>query len=238
MDIFLYFCSMNILFDLDGTLLNTIDDLGYACNYALSKQGYPTHPISAYPAMVGNGINMLIRRALPAAEQTDERVAAVRKDFVLYYNVHNCDYTRPYEGIPELLTALKAAGHHLGVASNKYHEATCAIIGHFFPDTFDVVMGEQEGIPRKPDPKIVFDIVERLTGGDGPREKLSNSDSGLTAQRSVLFIGDSLVDRDTAKNAGLDFVACAWGFVPRAQLLSAGIKHIVDSPDEILQFVS
>ena len=122
---------MNVVFDLDGTLLNTIDDLGYACNYALEKRGYPTHPISAIEAMVGNGINMLIRRALPEEVRTDELVAELRKDFVQYYNAHNCDYTRPYPGIEELLHELKAKGHHLAVASNKYHEATEKIIDHF-----------------------------------------------------------------------------------------------------------
>ena len=94
---------MTIIFDLDGTLLNTIDDLGYACNYALEKTGYPTYPIEAYPAKVGNGINNLIRRALPESERTEDNILRVRAHFVPYYDAHNCDYTRPYEGIPELL---------------------------------------------------------------------------------------------------------------------------------------
>ena len=115
---------MVIIFDLDGTLLNTIDDLGYACNYALGKTGYPTHPIGEYPRMVGNGINNLIRRALPEPERTEENILRVRAFFVPYYDAHNCDYTRPYEGIVDLLKALKAEGHQLAVASNKYQAAT------------------------------------------------------------------------------------------------------------------
>ena len=96
---------MTIIFDLDGTLLNTIDDLGYACNYALEQTGYPTHSIADYPRMVGNGINNLIRRALPLEQQTEENILRVRAYFVPYYNEHNCDYTRPYGGIPELLAS-------------------------------------------------------------------------------------------------------------------------------------
>ena len=153
---------MTIIFDLDGTLLNTIDDLGYACNYALEQTGYPTHPIADYPRMVGNGINNLIRRALPEAEQTEENIQRVRAHFVPYYNAHNCDYTRPYEGIPELLATLKAQGHQLAVASNKYQAATEKIVGHFFSGIFDVILGEREGIERKPNPTIVFDILDRL----------------------------------------------------------------------------
>ena len=209
---------MIIIFDLDGTLLNTIDDLGYACNYALKQTGYPTHPIEAYPRMVGNGINNLIRRALPQAEQTEENILRVRAYFVPYYNAHNCDYTRPYEGIPELLQALKAQGHHLAVASNKYQAATEKIVRHFFPDIFDVILGEREGVERKPNPQIVYDITSKL--------------SSLNSK--LLYIGDSLVDRDTAQNANVPFVACSWGFVPKEQLVAAGIEHIIDHPADLL----
>lgn len=209
---------MIIIFDLDGTLLNTIDDLGYACNYALEQTGYPTHPIEAYPRMVGNGINNLIRRALPQTEQTEENVLRVRAHFVPYYNAHNCDYTHPYEGIPEVLQALKAQGHYLAVASNKYQDATEKIVRHFFPGIFDVILGEREGVERKPNPQIVYDITSKL--------------SSLNSK--LLYIGDSLVDRDTAQNAKVPFVACSWGFVPREQLVDAGIERIVDHPSEIL----
>ena len=206
---------MVIIFDLDGTLLNTIDDLGYACNYALEQSGYPTHPIGEYPRMVGNGINNLIRRALPEPERTEENILRVRAFFVPYYDAHNCDYTRPYEGIVDLLKALKAEGYQLAVASNKYQAATEKIVTHFFPAVFDVILGEREGIERKPNPQIVYDIRAHCN------------------QTQVLYIGDSLVDRDTAKNANVPFVACSWGFVPKEQLLAAGIEHIIDRPKEL-----
>lgn len=207
---------MTIIFDLDGTLLNTIDDLGYACNHALEQSGYPTHPITAYPAKVGNGINNLIRRALPEDERTEEAIMRVRTHFVPYYNEHNCDYTRPYAGMEHVLKTLRSEGHMLAVASNKYQAATEKIVNHFFPTLFDMILGEREGIERKPDPQIVYDIRRQLPG-------------------EALYIGDSLVDRDTARNAGLPFVACAWGFVPREKLEEAGIRTIVSHPDEILR---
>lgn len=211
---------MNIIFDLDGTLLNTITDLGYACNYALEQVGYPTFPIEDYPAKVGNGINNLIRRALPENERTEENILRVRAHFVPYYNTHNCDYTRPYEGIPELLATLKSQGHHLAVASNKYQAATEKIVNHFFPGMFDVILGEREGVERKPNPQIVYDILDCLQPSD------------ISCQ--TLYLGDSLVDYETARNAHVPFVACSWGFVPRERLVTAGIKHIVDQPNEIL----
>jgi len=212
---------MTVIFDLDGTLLNTIDDLGYACNYALEQAGYPTHPIEAYPAKVGNGINNLIRRALPETQRTEEGIMRVRAHFVPYYNDHNCDYTRPYEGIPAVLAELKAQGHQLAVASNKYQAATEKIVNHFFPGMFDVILGEREGVERKPDPQIVFDILARLN-------------ENTVNDQMIKYIGDSLVDYETAKNAKVPFVACSWGFVPREKLVEAGVPVIIDNPTDIL----
>ena len=218
---------MIIIFDLDGTLLNTIDDLGYACNYALSRCGFPTHPIEEYPRMVGNGINNLIRRALPQTEQTEENILLVREHFVPYYNAHNCDYTRPYEGIPELLNTLKAQGHRLAVASNKYQAATEKIVSHFFPGIFDVILGERDGIPRKPNPQIVYDIEKILSS--------LSANNLSTLSEAVLYLGDSLVDRDTAANAGVPFIACSWGFVSRQALTEAGVTRLIDQPQELLR---
>ena len=220
---------MIIIFDLDGTLLNTIDDLGYACNYALDKTGYPTFPIEAYPAKVGNGINNLIRRALPETERTEENIQKVRAYFVPYYNEHNCDYTRPYEGIEAVLKTLKAQGHLLAVASNKYQAATEKIVEHFFPGVFDVILGEREGVERKPNPQIVFDILDRL--------RLTEDRPASPDRVQTLYIGDSLVDYETAKNANVPFVACSWGFVAREKLVEAGVAHIIDKPEEILSVI-
>lgn len=215
---------MLLIFDLDGTLINTIDDLGQACNHALSACGFPTHKIEDYPRLVGNGINKLIERALPEEHRNEATVLRLREHFVPFYDQHNCDLTRPYDGIPELLQTLKAAGHTLVVASNKYQAATEKIIAHFFPNTFDVVLGEREGIPRKPDPQIVWDIIHRL--------------SPLASNLSpIYYIGDSLVDAATAKAANLPFVACAWGFCTKEQLQTAQPNYMIHHPSEIVQII-
>ena len=212
---------MLIIFDLDGTLINTIDDLGQACNHALSACGFPTHRIEDYPRLVGNGINKLIERALPEEHRNEATVLRLREYFVPFYDQHNCDLTRPYDGIPELLQTLKAAGHTLTVASNKYQAATEKIVAHYFPNMFDVVLGEREGIPRKPDPQIVWDILASLP-------------STINHKPSTLYVGDSLVDAATAKAANLPFVACTWGFCTKEQLLTVTPDHMVNHPSEII----
>lgn len=220
---------MLIIFDLDGTLINTIDDLGQACNYALSSCGFPTHRIEDYPRLVGNGINRLIERALPEQHRDEATVLRLREYFVPYYDQHNCDLTRPYDGIPQLLTALKAAGHTLAVASNKYQAATEKIVAHFFPGIFDVVLGERVDVPRKPDPQIVYDILSTLH---------STFDTQQDEQLGTyLYVGDSLVDAATAQAANLPFVACTWGFCTHEQLLTAHPDYIVHHPSEILGII-
>ncbi len=216
----LEFRGMIIIFDLDGTLINTIDDLGQACNYALAACGYPTHPIEDYPKLVGNGINKLIERALPEAHRNEETVLRLRKYFVPYYDEHNCDLTCPYDGIIELLQTLKEEGHTLAVASNKYQAATEKIVAHFFPGVFDVVLGERENVARKPDPQIVWDIVGSLEDAS-----------------EMLYVGDSLVDAETAKAAKIPFVACTWGFCTEEQLAIANPNYTVQHPIEILTIV-
>lgn len=217
---------MLIIFDLDGTLINTIDDLGQACNHALSACGYPTHKIEDYPRLVGNGINKLIERSLPEDYRNEATVLRLREYFVPYYDAHNCDLTRPYDGIPALLQALKAQGHILAVASNKYQAATEKIVAQLFPDTFDVVLGERVGVPRKPDPQIVYDIVEAIRRlGDRAIDK------------EILYIGDSLVDAETAQAAEVKLVLCTWGFCTEEQLATANPDYMVHHPAEILPII-
>jgi phosphoglycolate phosphatase len=219
---------MIIIFDLDGTLINTIDDLGQACNHALSACGFPTHRIEDYPRLVGNGINKLIERALPEEHRNEETVLRLREYFVPYYDNHNCNLTRPYEGIPELLQKLRQKGERLflAVASNKYQAATEKIVKHFFPNTFDVVLGERVNVARKPDPQIVWDIVEAIGQlGDQALDK------------TILYIGDSLVDAATAKAANLPFVACTWGFCTKEQLATANPNYMITHPLELINIL-
>lgn len=207
-----------VIFDLDGTLLNTIADLAASTNHALSALGYPTHDAKAYHMMVGNGINKLFERALPEGEKTQENVMRVRAEFIPYYNLHNADESRPYPGIPELLDALQHKGVKLAVASNKYQQATQKLIAHYFPGIgFAAVFGQREGINVKPDPAVVNDILA-LTG---------------TAREDTLYVGDSGVDMQTARNAGVEACGVTWGFRPRAELEAFGPAHIVDKADDI-----
>ncbi len=210
------------IFDLDGTLLNTIADLAQSTNHALEALGYPTHELSAYPLMVGNGINKLFERALPEGEKTPENVLRMRAEFIPYYNVHNADMSRPYLGIPDLLERLQAAGVQVAVASNKYQEATTKLIAHYFPAIrFAAVLGQREGVPVKPDPAIVHDIL-RLA---------------QAAPADVLYVGDSGVDMLTARNAGVEACGVTWGFRPRAELESVQPAHIVDKAEDIYTLV-
>ena len=227
---------MIIIFDLDGTLINTISDLGQACNHALAACGFPTHKIEDYPRLVGNGINKLIERALPEEHRQEETVLQVREYFVPYYDEHNCDLTHPYEGIPELLHALKAAGHQLAVASNKYQAATEKIVAQLFPGIFDIVLGERENVARKPDPQIVWDVVGSLEArGEEAMRRL-----GEEARRrlgDVLYVGDSLVDANTARAAGCTLVLCTWGFEAAEKLAAFEPDYLIEKPEEILEIV-
>ncbi len=208
-----------IIFDLDGTLLDTIDDLATSVNYALRKNGYPEHELAEYPFFVGNGIYKLIERAMPESERTDENVLRLRQDFVAYYTQHNTDLTAPYPGIGELIAELSRRGIGMAVASNKYQEATLKLVTHYFgTGTFRVVLGQREGIAPKPDPAIVSDILAA---------------TGITRE-ATLYVGDSGVDMRTAANAGLRSVGVTWGFRPRKELEDNGAVHLIDSPGELL----
>ena len=212
-----------VIVDLDGTLLNTIADLGEATNHAMAEMGYPEHPLSAYNMMVGNGIRRLIERALPEDARTDETVEAAREHFLLYYNRHIHDHTVPYPGIPELLRDLTERKVAVAVASNKFQEGVTTLITHFFPDIpWVAVMGNREGMPTKPDPSIVFNIL-----ADYP-----------TPKSDVLYVGDSGVDMETARRACVDSCGVTWGFRTRQELETAGANEIVENPDDILPIVS
>lgn len=211
-----------VIFDLDGTLLNTIDDLGAATNYALDKHGYPRHSMAAYPMFVGNGVTRLIERALPEDARKPEIITPLLQDFKEYYDEHLCDATKPYDGIPELLESLTLRGVKLAVASNKYQAAVEKLISHFFCKfEWAAVEGQKEGVPTKPDPSIVFEILAKEP----------------TRKSKVLYAGDSAVDMETARRACVDSCGVTWGFRPLRELRDAHADNIVNSPQEIIDIV-
>ena len=210
------------IFDLDGTLLNTIEDLGYAANHALQAHGYPTHSIASYPFFVGNGVRRLIERVLPEDARTEATIDRLLVTFKEYYNDNNTDYTKPYEGIPELLSLLSSRGVAIAVASNKYQAATEKLISHFFPTlSFIAVEGQKEGVPVKPDPSIVFEILAKAK----------------TPKADTIYIGDSGVDMETARRACVDSVGVTWGFRPEKELVENHADTIVNSPGDIEKLV-
>ena len=211
-----------VIFDLDGTLLDTVADLANATNQALEQCGYPTHTTDAYYKFVGNGINKLFARALPSEASTEENVLRIRSLFVPYYDEHNADYSRPYPGTTELLETLQAEGLLLAVASNKYQEATLKLVHHFFPTIrFAAIYGQREDVPIKPAPDIVYDILR---------------DTGI-AKEATLYVGDSGVDMQTAMNAGVESVGVTWGFRSEEELRENKASHIVHAAEEIKAIV-
>lgn len=212
-----------VIFDLDGTLLDTIADLAAAANHALQALGYPTHPVETIRTFVGNGVSKLLERALPEGERTDGNVQRMRSVFMPYYDAHNADLSAPYPGIAALLEALQGRGIGVAVASNKYQSATEKLVRHYFPAIrFTEVLGQREGIAVKPDPGIVHDILRKA---DIPA-------------RQALYVGDSGVDMQTARNAGVDAVGVSWGFRPRAELEEYHPRGIIGKAEELLAFIS
>ncbi len=207
------------IFDLDGTLLNTLDDLANAVNYALRQHSMPEHTLEEVRQFVGNGVRMLITRAVPNGDRNPQ-FEAVFRTFREYYMQHSQDTTRPYEGIPELLSELRRRGKHVAVVSNKFYAATQDLCRHFFPDTVEVAIGEHEaeGLRKKPAPDTVFEALRQL---------------GVSSANAV-YIGDSDVDVQTARNAQLPCISVLWGFRTRAFLELHGATTFASSPLDIL----
>lgn len=211
-----------VIFDLDGTLLDTIADLATATNHALHSYGYPTHDTDAYRFFVGNGINKLFERALPEGEKNPENIQKIRSRFIPYYNEHNADLSRPYPGVTEVLETMQSKGILLAVASNKYQEATTKLIHQFFPTIrFTAVLGQREGIPSKPDPQIIEEISQKA--------QVSKAD--------IIYVGDSCVDMQTGQHAGVTTVGVSWGFRPRTELEAYHPDFIADESKDILSFM-
>ena len=207
------------IFDLDGTLLNTLEDLADAANHVLSEHQFPTHPVDAYRYFVGNGMPSLIMRILPEKHRDEKTFNTCLEEFLEYYTLHMHDKTTVYDGLTEVLETLQRQHVKLAVATNKVHSALAPLMASFFPTVqWDALFGQREGIPVKPDPQVVYDILEAT--GCAPEE--------------TLYFGDTAVDMDTAHAAGLKAVGVLWGYRPRTELEEANAEIIIENPAEIL----
>ena len=205
------------IFDLDGTLLNTLNDLAASCNYALRSYGFPEHSIDDVRRFVGNGVRLLMCRAIPDGDNNpkfEDCYACFRE----HYLHHNLDTTAPYPGIMDMIKALNANGKHIAVVSNKFYEATRALVRHFFGEEISVAIGERPDIHKKPAPDTVNEALRQLGVG----------------REGAVYIGDSDVDIDTARNSGMPCISVLWGFRDKAFLLAHGATTLVTTPEEIL----
>lgn len=212
------------IFDLDGTLVNTITDLGSSASYALEKLGFPKRTMEEYTRFVGNGTLKLIQRSVPEEFKDDDAVVArAHSLFKDYYAEHYCDTSRIYDGMLEAVEELKTRGIMLSVLTNKPDEFAIKIMDRLFPQgTFSHVQGAREGVPKKPDPTAELEIM-RLFGAN---------------PANTIHIGDSDVDVFTAHNAGIKCVGCSWGFRSRESLIEAGADAIADKPTELLKIMA
>lgn len=212
-----------VIFDLDGTLLNTLDDLADSCNYILQKNGYPTHPTDAYKYFVGDGIRKLIERALPLeVKQNTAKVEICLSEFLDYYALHKMDKTAPYEGMMQTLEQLQQRNIAIAVASNKVHHEVEPLLQFYFPSiSFIKAVGQKKGVPTKPDPTMVLEILDET--------KIS--------PKATIYVGDTSVDMQTGKNAGLYTIGALWGFRTAKELTENGADKLIYHPEEILAII-
>lgn len=211
-----------VIFDLDGTLLNTIGDLAACCNHMLRQRGLEEHSYEEYCHFVGNGVTRLVERALPESLRTTDYIAAARKDFVEYYYDNIDNYTVAYDGVHELLQRCVDAGATLAVASNKFHSGTNRLIEKFFGDIeFAAIYGNRDGFPLKPDRAIIDLIMEQC---------------GATADNTYM-VGDSGIDIQTARAAGVHAIGVSWGFRDRQELVESGAEYIADNTEELFDAI-
>lgn len=210
-----------VIFDLDGTLINSIYDLADAVNNSLKEFGYPIHDVSEYYYFVGNGTVKLCERALPEDKRSEDEIMRLHTAFAEKYNNCCTNKTIIYDGILPLLESLKANGIKCAVASNKTDKFVNFIVSEMFPKgAFDLVAGKKDSVPTKPDPQIIYNIMDSF-GAD---------------RSECIMVGDSDVDVITAHNSGIESIGCSWGFRGEEELVSAGVDHLVHKPQEILQF--
>lgn len=208
----------HVIFDLDGTLLDTLEDLADATNWVCAQHGWPPHPVEAFKRYVGNGAVKLLERVVPPqVEITEELRSQTLEEFTSRYTADRSEKTAPYPGMPELMERLKGAGVTIAVLTNKPDAAAGPVVERYYPGVFDVVQGALPGFPTKPDPTLLHSLMERI---------------GAKAE-NTLFVGDSNVDIRTAKNGGLTSCGVLWGFRTREELLEEGADHLVMTASQL-----
>lgn len=210
-----------IIFDLDGTLLNTLDDITDSLNHVLNCYNFETRSAKQVEAALGNGYKMLIKRSIPA-ETGEETIEAMLADFRKYYRAHSTIKTRPYDDILETVDMLSAKGYMLAIASNKGQDGVDVLRTRFFNETIPVAYGSRNGLKRKPDPEMINQIIK---------------DYGVSKE-NVLYVGDSEVDIRTAENARVDYVITTWGYRSKERMIKAGAKNFISAPGEICRYLS
>ncbi len=210
-----------VLFDLDGTLVNSLRDLAGSSNYALSCFGYPVHPEESYKIFVGDGMIKLMERILPTENRDGETVQKLFESFWAHYSKHYTDFTTPYDGIIELVSELKKMGLKVAVISNKAEKMAVAVVDKIFGNTFDLIYGKCDGFPTKPDPTLTLKLIDEL--GVKPQE--------------CLLVGDSGMDVATAVNVGCKGIGVLWGFRSREELLANGASYIAEKPQDIIRIL-
>lgn len=212
----------HVIFDLDGTLLDTLEDLADATNWVCAQHSWPVHPLEAYKSFVGNGAGKLLERVTPpSVELTDALRRQLMEEFTGRYTRHSANKTHAYAGMPEALSRLKAAGVTMAVLTNKPHAAAAPIVERYYPGVFAAVQGAVPGAPLKPDPTVLLSLMDRLGAG----------------VEHTLFVGDSNVDIRTGKNGGLTACGVLWGFRTRAELEAEGADFIAADPAELAELV-
>lgn len=209
-----------VVFDLDGTLLNTLDDLTGSVNFALKENGLPPRTIDEVRRFIGNGVRVLIKRSVPAGT-TDEKYEATFKTFEAHYKKNSRNLTAPYEGVIKMLNDLKEMGYKLAIVSNKIDFAVKDLRDEFFRDIIEVAIGDSPDTNNKPEPDMVFKALKMLG------ESVDNA----------VYVGDTDVDMETAKNSGMDCITVSWGYRSRDELLGYGAKMIADVPEDIKKFI-
>lgn len=210
-----------VIFDLDGTILNTLEDLTDSVNFALRKCGLPEHSIENVRQFVGNGIRKLMERAVPSGSDV-QMIDKVHETFTAYYKEHCADKTRPYDGILETLLHLKELGYKLAVVSNKADYGVQELCKQYYDGIFDYAVGEREGIKKKPAPDSVNEVLDKMH----------------VSRNQAVYVGDSEVDIETASNAQMDCIVVEWGFRKKEFLIERGAKVMVSEPSQIEEIVT